>query len=121
MDNEYPGINGVKSLRSLLSLIVSEINNNKLYTNFKVSVNFIMGSFGLEVKKGSNISNSLLELLLSIDEDFVFGFDELQELSQASKYFLDILGNVFASNNKVRFIFFWLLCRHRQGFIRVKA
>lgn len=87
LDIHYPGINGVKSLRSLLSLIVSEINNNKLYTNFKVSVNFIIGSFGLEVKKDSKISNSLLELLLSIDEDFVFGFDELQELSQASKYF----------------------------------
>jgi hypothetical protein len=35
----------------------------------------------------------------------VIGLDEIQEVSQASRQFLEVLGNVFASNPKIRFIF----------------
>ncbi|WP_222703214.1 AAA family ATPase [Acidianus manzaensis] len=35
----------------------------------------------------------------------IIGLDEVQELSSVSKQFLDILGNVYASNPKIHFIF----------------
>ncbi|WP_222703229.1 hypothetical protein [Acidianus manzaensis] len=40
----YLNLRGVKSLNSLLSLLLSEINRNKLNFNFHVNFNFIIGN-----------------------------------------------------------------------------
>jgi AAA+ ATPase superfamily predicted ATPase len=101
----YLNLKGVRSLNSLLTLIVSEINRMKMQLTFKVSINFIIGSAGIEIKKGTKVMNGLIELFNSIRDDFIVGLDEVQEISLASKQFLDVLGNIFASNPKVRFIF----------------
>jgi AAA+ ATPase superfamily predicted ATPase len=100
----YLSLRGVKTLRSLFSLLVMEINKSKLFSLERV--NFTIGPLGIEVSKGkANVKKGLLELLLSINQDFVIGLDEVQELSAVSKPLLDVLGNVFMSNSKVRFIF----------------
>ncbi|BBG23617.1 hypothetical protein IC006_0905 [Sulfuracidifex tepidarius] len=99
----YINLRGVRNLNSLLEMMLSEISNTKIELN--VRINFMIGSAGVKVKKGAKVVNSLIELLNSIEDNFVIGLDEVQELSQASKYFLDVLGNVFTSNEKVRFIF----------------
>lgn len=101
----YVNLRGIKSLNSLLNLIISEINSIKIKFDLKVNVNFIIGSAGVQIKKSSKVVNSLIELLNSIQDDFIIGLDEVQELSLASKQFLDVLGNVFSSNPKVRFVF----------------
>ncbi|WP_338604724.1 ATP-binding protein [Sulfolobus tengchongensis] len=99
----YVNLRGIKSLNSLLSLMLAEINKG-ISWNFHVNVNFAITNAGIEIKKGSKVVNSLLELLLSSDE-IVIGFDEVQELTSVSKQFLDILGNVYSSNPKVHLIF----------------
>ncbi|BFH74194.1 ATP-binding protein [Sulfurisphaera javensis] len=99
----YLNLRGIKSLNSLLSLLLSEINKG-LTWKFHVNINFFVTSAGLEVKKGSKITQSLLELFLSTDE-IVIGLDEVQELSQVSRQLLEVLGNVYMSNPKVHFIF----------------
>jgi len=58
-------------------------------------MNFIVGSAGIELRRKAKVVNSLIELLNSIQDDFVIGLDEVQEVSRASKQFLEILGNVF--------------------------
>jgi len=68
-------------------------------------MNFIVGSAGIELRRKAKVVNSLIELLNSIQDDFVIGLDEVQEVSRASKQFLEILGNVFSSNPRVRFLF----------------
>jgi AAA+ ATPase superfamily predicted ATPase len=101
----YVNLRGVRNLNSLLKTILSEINSSKPSFKISVKVNFVIGSAGIELKRGAKVVNSLIELFNSIEEDAVIGFDEVQEISQASKQFLEVLGNVFASNPKVRFIF----------------
>jgi len=100
----YLNLRGVQSLNSLLSLLISEINREKMNFRIKVSLNFIFTSAGIELKKGSKVVNSLLELLNSLNET-VIAFDEVQELSSVSKQFLDILGNVYATNRNVHMMF----------------
>ena len=100
----YLNLRGVQSLNSLLSLLVSEINKERINFKIKVSVNFIFTSAGIEIKKGSKVVNSLIELLNSIDET-VIAFDEVQEISNVSKQFLDVLGNVYATNRNVHIMF----------------
>jgi hypothetical protein len=85
--------------------MISEINKNKIKIDFSINVNFTIVSAGVQVRKGAKVVNSLIELLNSIQDDFVVGLDEVQELSQANRQFLDVLGNVFSSNRKVRFLF----------------
>jgi len=64
---------------------------------FKVNINFLVTSAGIEIRGGRRrFVNSLIETPNSSDE-IVIAFDEVQELSFASKQFLDILGNVYAS------------------------
>ncbi|AAY80485.1 AAA family ATPase [Sulfolobus acidocaldarius] len=105
-DGIYLNLRGVKTLRELLSLLISEINRNKLFNIFNVNVNLNFGPLGVELKRGRlTVQRGLLELLLSINRDMVIGLDEVQELSPVSKPLLDVLGNVFMSNPKVRFIF----------------
>lgn len=97
---------GVTTLRDLLMMLINEINRSRLKLRLNVSLNFIVGSAGITLSRGgSRVFNSLLELLLSIDEDTVIGLDEVQELSRVSGQFLRILGNVFMSNPRVSFIF----------------
>ncbi|AOL17842.1 ATPase [Sulfolobus sp. A20] len=106
IDGIYLNLRGVTTLRELLSLLISEINRNKLFKLLNVSVNFNLGPLGVELKGGKlNVQRSLLELLLSINHDLVIGLDEVQELSSVTKPLLDVLGNVFMSNPKVRFLF----------------
>lgn len=101
----YVNLRGVRTLRQLLSLLLSEINRSGLFSHINVSVNFRLGPLGLEFKgKGASVHRGLLELLLSIDRDLIIGLDEVQELSPVSGPLLDILGNVFMSNPRVRFI-----------------
>ncbi|WP_009992809.1 AAA family ATPase, partial [Saccharolobus solfataricus] len=102
----YINLRGVRSLNSLLTILVSEINKEKISWRFKVNINFLITSAGIEIRGGSKrrVVNSLIELLNSSDE-IVIAFDEVQELSFASKQFLDILGNVYATNPKVHMIF----------------
>lgn len=100
----YVNLRGIKNLNSLLKAILSEINRDKSI-KVSVKVNFLVGPAGIELKRGSKVVNSLIELFNSIEEDMVVALDEVQEISQASKQFLDVLGNVFATNPKVRFIF----------------
>jgi len=101
----YVNLRGVRNLSSLLKVILSEINNSKPSFKVTVKLNFIVGSAGIELKRGAKVVNSLIELFNSIEEDAVIGLDEVQEVSQASRQFLEVLGNVFASNPKVRFVF----------------
>lgn len=103
----YLNLRGVRTLNSLLDLLVSQINGNlsRLRVSFKASVNFVVGSAGIEVKRGARVVKGLIELLNSVEDDLLIGLDEVQEVSQASKQFLDVLGNVFASNPRVRFMF----------------
>lgn len=101
----YVNLRGVRNLSSLLKVILSEINNSKPSFKVTVKLNFIIGSAGIELKRGAKVVNSLIELFNSIEEDAVIGLDEVQEVSQASRQFLEVLGNVFASNPKIRFIF----------------
>ena len=101
----YVNLRGVRNLSSLLKVILSEINNSKPSFKVAVKLNFIIGSAGIELKRGAKVVNSLIELFNSIEEDAVIGLDEIQEVSQASRQFLEVLGNVFASNPKIRFIF----------------
>ncbi|MBB5255290.1 AAA family ATPase [Sulfurisphaera ohwakuensis] len=98
----YINLRGVRSLNSLLNILTSQLNSLKLSVDVKV--NFIIGSAGIKVKKGAKVVNSLIELLNSLN-DFILALDEVQELSKVSKQFLDILGNVFSTNPKLRFIF----------------
>ncbi|WP_256365654.1 AAA family ATPase [Saccharolobus sp. E5-1-F] len=101
----YINLRGVRSLNSLLFMLVSEINKEKISWRFKVNINFLITSAGIEIRGGSKgrVVNSLIELLNSSD-DIVIAFDEVQELSFASKQFLDVLGNVYATNPKVHII-----------------
>ena len=101
----YVNLRGVRNLSSLLKVILLEINNSKPSFKVAVKLNFIIGSAGIELKRGAKVVNSLIELFNSIEEDAVIGLDEIQEVSQASRQFLEVLGNVFASNPKIRFIF----------------
>ncbi|BDR93391.1 AAA family ATPase [Vulcanisaeta souniana] len=101
----YVNARGVTTLRDLLMMLINEINRSRLKLRLNVSLNFIVGSAGITLSRGSRVFNSLLELLLSIDEDTVIGLDEVQELSRVSGQFLRILGNVFMSNPRVSFIF----------------
>ncbi len=96
---------GVTTLRDLLTILVNEVNRTRLRLRLNVSLNFIVGSAGITLSRGSRVFNSLLELLLSIDENTVIGLDEVQELSRVTGQFLRILGNVFMSNPRVSFIF----------------
>ena len=100
----YLNLRGVQSLNSLLSLLISEVNREKINFRIKLSFNFVFTSAGIELKKGSKVVNSLLELLNSLDET-VIAFDEVQELSNVSKQFLDVLGNVYATNRNVHIMF----------------
>jgi AAA+ ATPase superfamily predicted ATPase len=101
----YVNLRGVNSLRDLLSLLVNEINRSRINLGLRVSLNFVVGSLGVSVRSGRRVMNSLLELLLSISDRTVIGLDEVQELSRVGGQFLKILGNVFASNPRVSFIF----------------
>ena len=40
-------------------------------------MNFIIGSAGIELKKGAKVVNSLIELFNLIEEDAVIGLDEI--------------------------------------------
>ncbi|ADB86231.1 AAA family ATPase [Saccharolobus islandicus] len=101
----YVSLRGVRSLNSLLNLIILELNKSKTQINLRVSINFVVGSAGIELKRNAKAANSLIELFNSIQEEFVIGIDEVQEISKASRQFLDVLGNVFSTNPKVKFIF----------------
>ena len=101
----YVNARGITTLRDLLMMLVNEFNRSRLKLRLNISLNFIVGSAGVTLSRGSRVFNSLLELLLSIDEDTVIGLDEVQELSRVSGQFLKILGNVFMTNPKVSFIF----------------
>ncbi|ADN49830.1 AAA family ATPase [Vulcanisaeta distributa] len=101
----YINARGVTTLRDLLTILVNEVNRTRLRLRLNVSLNFIVGSAGITLSRGSRVFNSLLELLLSIDENTVIGLDEVQELSRVTGQFLRILGNVFMSNPRVSFIF----------------
>jgi len=101
----YVNLRGVRSLNALLTSLIPEMNSSRVKLDLSFSVNFIMGSAGIQVKRDAKAVSSLNELLNSVHEDLVIAFDEVQELSQASKQFLDILGNVFSSNSRVRFLF----------------
>ncbi len=46
----YLNLRGVKTLRSLLSLLVMEINKSKLFSLERV--NFTIGPLGIEARKG---------------------------------------------------------------------
>ncbi|MEM0374109.1 MAG: ATP-binding protein [Sulfolobaceae archaeon] len=98
----YINLRGVRSLNGLLNSLLSQINLLRLSVDVKV--NFVIGSAGIRVKKGAKTVNSLIELLNSL-HDSILALDEVQELSKASKQFLDVLGNVFSTNPKIRFIF----------------
>jgi len=100
----YLNLRGVQSLNSLLSLLASEINREKISFKIRLGVNFIFTSAGIELKKGSKVMNSLIELLNSLDE-MLIAFDEVQELSNVSRQFLDVLGNVYATNRNVHIMF----------------
>ena len=101
----YVNSRGVRSLNSLLNLIITELNRSRVQLDLRISVNFIVGSAGIELRRNVKATNSLIELLNSIQDNFIIGLDEVQELSKASKQFLDVLGNVFSSNPRVKFIF----------------
>jgi AAA+ ATPase superfamily predicted ATPase len=101
----YVNLRGVRSLNALLTSLIPEMNSSRVKLDLSFNVNFIMGSAGIQVKRDAKAVSSLNELLNSVHEDFVIALDEVQELSQASKQFLDILGNVFSSNSRVRFLF----------------
>ncbi|WP_054857801.1 ATP-binding protein [Vulcanisaeta sp. JCM 16159] len=101
----YVNARGITTLRDLLAILINEINKSRVRLRLTVSLNFIIGSAGITLSRGSRVFNGLLELLLSIDEDTVIGIDEVQELSRVSGQFLKILGNVFASNPRVSFVF----------------
>ncbi|MGC8543479.1 MAG: AAA family ATPase [Vulcanisaeta sp.] len=101
----YINVRGINTLRDLLSLLINELNKHKISLRLSLSLNFILGSAGITLSRGSRVFNSLLELLLSINEETVIGLDEVQELSRVSGQLIKILGNVFTSNPKVSFIF----------------
>ncbi|WP_252896654.1 AAA family ATPase [Metallosphaera hakonensis] len=98
----YVNLRGIRSLNGLLNSLLSQMNSLKI--SIDVKVNFIIGSAGVEVKKGAKAVSSLTELLNSLS-NFVLALDEVQELSKVSKQLLDVLGNVFSTNPKVRFVF----------------
>lgn len=102
----YVNLRGVKSLDGLLDLMVTEINKKRsLFSKLSVSLNLSVGPLGLEVRSKGRPFNTLLELLLSFNEEIVIGIDEFQEVSRVSRQILDILSNVFNSNKNVSFIF----------------
>ncbi|WP_292000190.1 AAA family ATPase [Caldivirga sp.] len=101
----YINVRGINTLRDLLSLLINELNKHKISLRLSLSLNFILGSAGITLSRGSRVFNSLLELLLSINEETVIGLDEVQELSRVSGQLIKILGNVFTGNPKVSFIF----------------
>ncbi|BCS94321.1 AAA family ATPase [Metallosphaera javensis (ex Sakai et al. 2022)] len=100
----YLNLRGITSLNSLLSHLLTEINRDKIEWNFHVNVNLVITSAGIEVRRGSKVVNSLVELLNSAEE-IVIGLDEVQELYPVSRQFLEVLGNVFSSNPRVHFLF----------------
>lgn len=100
----YLNLRGITSLNSLLSHLLTEINKGKIEWNFHVNVNLILTSAGIEVRRGSRVVNSLVELLNSSGE-IVIGLDEVQELYPVSRQFLEVLGNVFSTNPKVHILF----------------
>jgi AAA+ ATPase superfamily predicted ATPase len=83
------------------------MNRGNLLKQLGISVEINLGPFSVEVKKGSrsSVKRGLIELLLSINRDVVIGLDEVQELLSVTGQLLEVLGNVFASNPKVRFMF----------------
>ena len=101
----YVNLRGVRNLNSLLKALLAEINSDVPSLKVSLKVNFVLGSAGIELRRGAKVVNSLIELLNSIEEEAVIGLDEVQEISQASRQFLEVLGNVFASNPRVRLVF----------------
>ncbi len=63
-----------------------------------------MAPFQVDLRRRADRSN-LLGFLLGINENAVIAMDEVQELAPATPHLLRVLGNVFASNPRVRFIF----------------
>ena len=98
----YVNLRGVKGLNGLLNALLSQLNSMKVSISFKL--NFVVGSAGIELRKGAKPVSSLTELLDSL-EGFVIALDEIQELSSASRQLLEVLGNVFSTNPRVSFIF----------------
>ncbi len=98
----YINLMGVRSLRGLLQRL-DEARRGAL-GGMDASINLSLGPIQVNLRRGTTRS-SLLNLLLRISENTVIALDEVQELAPAAPHLLRVLGNVFASNPRVRFIF----------------
>ncbi|GGP19069.1 hypothetical protein GCM10007981_01260 [Thermocladium modestius] len=98
----YVNLMGIKSLRGLLQRL-EEAWRGAL-GGIDASINLSLGPFQVDLRRRADRSN-LLGFLLGINENAVIAMDEVQELAPATPHLLRVLGNVFASNPRVRFIF----------------
>ncbi len=98
----YVNLMGIKSLRGLMQRL-EEAWRGAL-EGIDASINLSLGPIHVDVRRRA-ARDSLLSFLLSIDEDTVIALDEVQELSPVAPQLLRVLGNVFASNPRIRFIF----------------
>ena len=98
----YVNLMGIKSLRGLMQRL-EEAWRGAL-EGIDASINLSLGPIHVDVRRRA-ARDSLLSFLLRIDEDTVIALDEVQELSPVAPQLLRVLGNVFASHPRIRFIF----------------